>query len=324
MDIWQKKYETDNPLYGAKTPELSPEMRAKKRERRDQFLGLSFISPWLFGMLVFTLYPILASFYFSFCDYRVLSAPKWVGMRNYVELFQDKEYFHQSLINTAYMFIELPMALALSLAIALLLNMKLRGMAFFRTLYYIPSVVPTVASSVLWLWLLNPENGLINKTLASVGIPVSSWLNDPNWAKPAFITMDLWAVGGGMIIYLAALQGVPQQLYEAAELDGATSWDKLKNVTLPAISPVIFFNLILGVIGTFQYFTQAFVMTGANGTVGGPANSTLFYALYLYQNAFQYFRMGTACAMAWILFLLTLLASWVVFKTSARWVYYDN
>ncbi len=297
-----------------------------RRARRDLRLGLAFVSPWLIGLVIFTIYPILASLYYSFCDYRILSPPRWVGWSNYVELFSDREYFLQSLWNTAFMFLELPVALALSLVIALLLNQKLRGMALFRTLYYLPSVVPTVAASILWLWLLNPDYGLVNKSLLALHLPAPAWLNDRVWAKPGFILMDLWAVGGGMIIYLAALQGVPQHLYEAAELDGATGWDRLRHVTLPAISPVIFFNLILGVIGTFQYFTQAFIMTGLNGAanVGGPANATLFYAVYLYQNAFQYFRMGYACAMAWVLFLITLAASLVVFKTSARWVYYEG
>lgn len=303
---------------------ISPEERARKRDRSDMNRGLAFVSPWLVGFVLFTLYPIIASAYYSFCEYRVLRPPHWVGLRNYVELFTDHDYFLQSLWNTFFMFLELPLGLFLGLAIAILLNQKLKGMPLFRTLYYIPSVVPTVASSILWLWLLNPEYGLVNKALAVVGIQGSAWLNDRTWAKPGFIVMDLWSVGGGMIIYLAALQGVPQHLYEAADLDGASAWDKLLNVTLPAISPVVFFNLILGVIGTFQYFTQAFVMTGANGTVGGPANATLFYALYLYQNAFQYFRMGYACAMAWVLFLLTLFGSIIVFKTSAKWVYYEG
>jgi multiple sugar transport system permease protein len=300
--------------------------RKSGRAARALGLGLAFISPWLIGLLIFTLYPILASLYYSFCDYRVLSPPHWVGFRNYVELFTDHDYFLKSLWNTAFMFLELPLALACGLAIALLLNLKLRGMAFFRTLYYMPSVVPTVAASILWLWLLNPDYGLVNKSLAFLHLPSTlTWLSDRFWAKPAFILMDLWSVGGGMIIYLAALQGVPQHLYEAADLDGANAWDKLRHVTLPSISPVIFFTLILGLIGTFQYFTQAFVMTGgASGTAGGPANETLFYALYLYQNAFQYFRMGYACAMAWVLFILTMIASLIIFRSSARWVYYEG
>ena len=308
---------------GIKVPGATVGRGMKSKQARATLLGLGFVSPWLLGFLVFTLYPIFASLYYSFCDYRVLTPPHWVGLRNYVELFTDKEYFLQSLWNTVFMFLELPIALAMGLAIALLLNQKLRGMALFRTLYYIPSVVPTVASAILWLWLLNPDYCLVNKTLAWLHLPVSAWLTDRVWAKPGFIVMDLWSVGGSMIIYLAALQGVPVHLYEAADLDGATGWDKLRHVTLPAISPVIFFNLILGVIGTFQYFTQAFVM-GGGGTAGGPANATLFYALYLYQNAFQYFRMGYACAMAWALFALTLGASFIVFRSSARWVYYEG
>src|SRR3989440_4245400 len=289
------------------------------RARRDVLRGLAFISPWLLGFLVFTLYPIIASLYYSFCEYRVLTPPHWVGIRNYVELFSDHDYFLPSLANTAFMFIELPIAVVLSVGIALLLNQKLKGMAFFRTLYYLPSVVPTVATAVLWLWLLNPEYGLINKTLSALHLPTTEWLQSPVWSKPSFILLDLWTVGGGVVIYLAALQGVPLHLYEAAQIDGASAWRRTWHITLPAISPVIFFNLILGVIGTFQYFTQTFLMTGNQTNIppGGPANSTLFYALYLFQNAFSYFRMGYAAAMAWVLFILTLIATLIIFKTSA-------
>lgn len=300
----------------------APRRRSSRRARRDLLLGLAFISPWLFGFLTLTLYPIVASLYYSFCEYRVLAPPRWVGLRNYIELFTDHDYFLPSLANTAFMFIELPIALMISVAVALLLNQKLRGMALFRTLYYLPSVVPTVAASILWLWLLNPEYGLINKTLEWLHLPTTEWLQSPLWSKPAFIVLDLWMIGGGIVIYLAALQGVPDHLYEAAELDGASPFRKTWHITLPSISPVIFFNLILGIIGTFQYFTQAFLMTGV--PPGGPANSTLFYALYLFQNAFTYFRMGYASAMAWVLFLLTLGATLLVFRSSARWVYYEG
>lgn len=296
--------------------------RLKRREIRRVFGGLAFISPWLIGFLALTLYPILASLYYSFCDYRVLSPPHWVGVRNYVELFTDHDYFLPSLANTAFMFIELPIATALSVGIAILLNQKVKGIAIFRTLYYLPSVVPTVASSILWLWLLNPQYGLVNKTLAALHIPTAPWLESPIWAKPAFIVLDLWMIGGGVVIYLASLQGVPEHLYEAASIDGASAWSRTWNITLPSISPVIFFNLVLGIIGTFQYFTQAFLMTG--NPPGGPVNSTLFYALYLFQNAFSYFRMGYAAAMAWVLFLLTLCATLIVLRSSARWVYYES
>lgn len=289
------------------------------RARRELLMGLAFISPWLIGFLALTLYPIGASLYYSFCEYRVLSPPHWVGLRNYVELFSDRDYFLPSLYNTVFMFIELPIATVISVAVALLLNQKLKGMALFRTLYYLPSVVPTVASAILWLWLLNPQYGLVNKTLQLLHLPTTEWLQSPVWSKPAFIILDLWMVGGGVVIYLAALQGVPTHLYEAAEIDGAGPWTRTWHITIPAISPVIFFNVVLGIIGTFQYFTQTFIMTN-----GGPANSTLFYALYLFQNAFAYFRMGYACAMAWVLFLLTLAATLVVFRSSSRWVYYEG
>jgi multiple sugar transport system permease protein len=296
--------------------------RASASGRRSLLLGLGFISPWLVGFLLLTLYPICASLYYSFCDYKVTAPPQWVGVRNYVELFTDHDYFLPSLKNTAFLFIELPISLVLSIGLALLLNQKLKGMSIFRALYYLPAVVPTVASSILWLWLLNPQYGLVNKTLELFHLPTTPWLQSPVWSKPAFIILDMWTIGGGMVIYLAALQGVPRHLYEAADLDGASAWRKTWHITLPAISPVIFFNAILGIIGTFQYFTQSFMMTGS--PPGGPANSTLFYALYLYQNAFNYFRMGYASAMAWVLFTLTLAATLIVFKTSARWVYYEG
>lgn len=287
--------------------------------RREQRLGWLFVAPWIVGFLTFTLYPLLASLYLSFTDYRVLTPPIWVGLRNYRELLADREMFWPSLGNTAFLFLELPLALLLGLAIALLLNLKLRGTAVYRMLCYLPSVVPTVAVAMLWLWLLNPEFGLVNAGLRALGLPAPSWLSSPEYAKPAIILMDLWGVGGAIVLYLAALQGVPVSLQEAAALDGAGPLKRLVHVTLPAISPVIFFNLIMGVVGTFQYFTQTWVMTR-----GGPDNATLFYALHLYRNAFEYFKMGTACAMAWILFALTLAATLLVFKTSARWVYYEG
>lgn len=287
--------------------------------KREMRFGLLFVAPWIVGFLLFTVYPVFATLYLSFTDYRVLSPPRWVGWENYRELLTDTETFWPSLGNTLYLFLELPVALILGIIIALLLDQKLRGMAWYRTLFYLPSIVPVVANAMLWLWLLNPEYGLINTALRFLHLPAPGWLASPFWSKPALILMDLWGVGGGMIIYLAALQGVPVSLYEAADLDGANSWHKFWNVTLPGISPVIFFSLIMGVIGTFQYFTQTFVMTR-----GGPDKSTHFYALYLYENAFQYFRMGTACAMAWLLFLLTLGATLLVFTTSARWVYYEG
>ena len=287
-------------------------------ERRNLRNGLLFISPWLVGFAIFTAYPIAASLYYSMCRYRVLSPPEFVGLANYAKLAHD-EYFWKALGNTVFMLIEVPLGVIFGLGIALLLNQKLKGMAFFRTVFYLPAVVPVVASAMVWLWVLNPQYGLLNDFLGKLGLPALPWLASPAWSKPSMIMMDLWAVGAGMIIYLAALQGVPEQLYEAAELDGASGWQKIRHVTIPQVSPVIFYLSIMGIIGAFQYFTQTFIMTQ-----GGPDNSTLFYALYLFQNAFERFKMGYACAMAWVLFILTLGATLVIFKTSARWVYYEG
>ncbi len=289
------------------------------RRNSAEWVGILFSLPWIIGFAVFIAYPILASLYFSFCSYDAIRPPHWVGWRNYVELFTQDDVFWKSLSNTLYMIVfGLPLMLASSLGLAMLLNQKVKGIALYRTLFYLPSITPVVASSILWMWILNPDIGLINIVLSRFGVAhPPGWLTDPAWAKPALILMSLWSAGGGMVIYLAALQDVPDTLYEAASLDGAGAWHKFLHVTLPMISPVILFNVIIGLIGFFQYFTQAYIMTN-----GGPEDSTNFYALHLFNRAFLDFQMGAASAMAWILFLVTLLAALVVFKTSARWVYY--
>ncbi len=288
--------------------------RLVKRRR----LGLLFVSPWLIGFLAFTLYPFLASIYYSFTDYSVLTLPEFVGFSNYKTLFTDDPLFWKSLGNTFYFAaISIPLQFIVALGLAMLLNQKVKGLAIWRTIFYLPSIVPVVAASIVWLWLLNPQYGIINGLLYLIGIDGPGWITDPKWSKPSLIIMSLWGVGGSMIIYLAALQDVPAQLYEAAELDGAGSYHKFINITLPTISPVIFFQVIMGIIGALQYFTQAYVMTG-----GGPADSTLFYSLYLYNNAFKYFKMGYASAMAWILFIIILVLTLVLFRSSRGWVYY--
>lgn len=292
--------------------------------------GILFALPWIIGFVVFTVYPICASMYYGFCDYDGISAAKWVGMQNYRTLFLGDPIFRKALWNTLYMIVfALPVGLLASLVLAFLLNLPLRGISFYRTLYYLPSITPVVATSALWLWLLNPQIGLVNDLISHFAnlmrllhlpAPTSpGWLIDPGYAKPALILMGLWGAGGGMIIYLAGLQDVPTQLYEAAEIDGATSWGKLRHVTLPSLSPIILFNVVMGLIGSFQYFTQVYVMTG-----GGPQDATRFYALYLFESAFLRFGMGYASAMAWILFVLTLVLTLVIFRTSARWVYYPE
>ncbi len=287
------------------------------RQRRDLWLGLAFVSPWLVGFLVFTVYPVLASLFFSFTDYNVVSAPRWIGTRNYADLFSDP-LFGKTLYNTLYLaLLGIPFSLLVSLLIAMLLNQRVRFQGVFRTLYFLPSVVPAVAAALLWRWFLNPDYGPVNEFLWQFGINGPGWLADPAWSKPALILAGLWGVGGSMVIYLAGLQNVPVALYEAADLDGAGSWQRFRYVTLPMLSPVILFNLIMGIITSFQAFTNIYIMTG-----GGPSNSTLVYALYLYQNAFQFFRMGYASAMAWVLLVITTAALALVFRTSG-WVYYE-
>ncbi len=287
--------------------------------------GVLFCMPWIIGFLVFNLYPIVASAYYSFTDYNLFQSPKFIGLANYKELFRD-EKFLLSLKNTIYItLIGVPIQLIYALLMAMLLNMKAKGQSIYRTLYYIPSIVPIVASSVLWIWILNPQYGLLNSFLGKLGMYQPAWTSDPRFTKPSLIMMDTWRSGGTMLIYLAALQGVPKSLYEAAEIDGAGRAKKFFSITLPAISPVILFQLIMGLINSFQYFTQAFMFSSgaAHQISGGPENSMLFYSLYIYQNAFSFLKMGYASAMAWILFLIVIAVTIVIFKTSLRWVYYD-
>lgn len=294
--------------------------RLSPQDRRHIRTGLLFTMPWIIGMLVFTLYPILASFYYSFTQYDVVSSPRFIGLENFrVLLLEDKQY-HKAILNTAfYAFLAIPLGMLVSFSVALLLNMKVRGMAAFRTVFYLPSILPEIAAALLWMWILNTQYGLLNQTLKAVGIKPIGWLTSPQWTKPSLILISLWAIGSSLVIFLAALQDIPQHLYEAADIDGATPWQKTLNITLPMITPTIFFNLVLGIIAATQYFTTSFVILGA-----GPLESTRFYMYHLYQNAFRYFKMGYASAMALILFLFVLMVTIILFKTSGRWVYYER
>lgn len=290
-------------------------------ERRNLTSGLLFCSPAIEGLLAFTLYPVLSSLYYSFCNYPMLKPPVWVGLANYRTLFHDP-VFYTALYNTVYYAIfATPLGMLVAFLLALLLNQKVKGMAVFRTMFFVPSIVPMVAGSVLWLWLLNPQYGLINAVLQMVGIQGPGWMSDPAWSKRALIVMSAWGAGGWMLIYLAGLQDVPQDLYEAAEIDGASVLQRVWNITVPFMSPHLFFTLVMGFIGAAQYFTQAYVMTNGQG---GPVDSTRFFSLYLFQNAFQYWKMGYACAMAWILFIVILAFTILLFKSSARYVYYGG
>lgn len=285
-----------------------------------QWTGLAFTAPAILGLLGFTLYPVCMSLYFSFCRYPVLKPPQWIGLGNYERLVQDP-LFYISLGNTIYhAVLAVPGGLLVALMLALLLNSRIRGISIYRTCFYVPSVVPIVASAMLWIWLLSPQEGAVNALLRALGVTAApGWLQSPDWSKPAIILWAIWSVGGAMLIFLAGLQDVPQELHEAARLDGAGSLTAFRTITLPFLSPQILFNLIMGLIGAFQFFTPVYVMT--NGT-GGPVDSTTYYSIYLFNSAFGDFKMGYACAMAWLLLIIIAACTLVIFRTSARLVYY--
>lgn len=304
------------------TPRSSRSFRPSWRRtwlRQETLEGYLFAAPTILGYLIFVLGPVVTSLIMSLADYNIIKPPVFVGVQNYITAFTDDELFWTSVrVTVFYTIIAVPLNLVVGFLIAVLMNQKVNGISIFRTVWYMPAIVPAVANAVLWQWVLNPDFGLLNLLLGKLGIPGPRWLIVPNTAIPAFILMNLWGVGGGMLIYLGGLQGIPQHLYEAVEIDGGNWWARFRHVTIPMMTPVIFFNLIIGLINTFQVFTPAFVMTQ-----GGPAYATYFYVLHLYKNAFQYLRMGYASAMAWILMLFVLLMTFVIFRTSS-WVYYEG
>lgn len=287
--------------------------------RREFYAGYTFALPWFIGFLVLGGGPLVFSLFMSLCEYDVLSPPRFVGFRNYYELFFKDPLFYKSLYNTAYMAIALPLGMIVSLGIALLLHHETRGMAVYRTLFYLPAIMPAVAASILWIWIFNPTEGILNALLARIGIEGPAWLQNQYWSKPSLILMMVWGAGGGMIIWLAGLKGIPKHLYEAAEIDGAGPIRRFFSITLPLLSPYILFNMIMGLIGIFQVFTQAYIMTQ-----GGPVDSTLFYAFYLFNNAFRFLRMGYASAMAWLLFFIILGLTLLQLYVSKHWVYYES
>jgi multiple sugar transport system permease protein len=264
--------------------------------------------------------PILGSLWIAFTDWTVASSPHWIGAQNFQRMLFHDELFLKSLsVTSIYALVSVPLGMLFAFVLALLLHQKLRGRSIFRTIFYLPSTVPAIASSVLWLWLFNPDFGLLNAILSKFGIPKLQWIYDETTVLPSLILMNLWGVGPMMIIFLAGLQGIPKQLYEAVEVDGGRAIHKLWFVTIPMLTPTILFNLILSIIDTFQAFTQPYVMTQ-----GGPNNGSLLYVLYLYRKAFQEYEMGYAAALAWILFLIIALISFVVLRTSKSWVYYEG
>jgi len=291
--------------------------------QREAVWAYAFISPWIIGFLVFTIGPMLASLYFSFTDYNIIDAPVWKGLANYQKLFFEDPLFWHSLKRTLYFaLLALPLGLVFGFFLAFLLNQDIPGVNLWRTVYFLPSVIAGVAVALLWIRIFNPKVGILNPFLKNIGISnPPGWLNDPDWAIPALVLISLWGIGGSMIIYLAGLQGIPTHLYEAAKIDGANSRQRFRHVTLPLMTPVIFYNLVLGLIAAFHYFTEVYVATSGEG---GPLRSTLVYNLYLYQTAFRFFDMGYASALAWVLFLIVLVVTLLVFRSSPMWVFYEG
>ena len=311
------------------TKELQPSPAAPVAQKARQIKGLRrqrilwgyfFISPWLIGFLVFNLYPIVAVFYYSFFEYTGLRAPQFVGLENYVEMFKYDDLALKSLWNTLYyVALRVPLYMLIGFAAALLVNRKLRGIYLFRTGLYIPTVVPFAVGVIVWMWLMDTHFGIINIGLKALGLPIVNWLGSAHMALPSIVIIGLWQIGTVMMIFLAGLQSIPIHLYEAADIDGASLWQKLVYITVPMMSPVIMFNLILDVINSFQVFTAAFIATN-----GGPLNSTLFYALYLYRQSFQFLNLGFGMALATILFLIIMVFTLIIFRSERYWVFYER
>jgi len=285
---------------------------------RRTVTGYLFVSPFILGVLFWVLYPALMAAWLSFQDWNLITPAKYVGLKNFQTMFNDKLFWQALKVTSIFTFLSVPLSMILSFLMALLINTKVRGIALFRTIYYLPSIVPAVANAVLWAWILNTDFGLLNAVLHYFGAPKIAWLQETKFALPALILMSLWGVGQAMIIFLAGLQGIDEVYYEAAKIDGAGWWAQMVHITIPMMSSVIFFNLILGVIGSFQVFTAGYLITN-----GGPQNATLFFVLYLYRVAFQFLKMGYAAALSWVLFFIILIFTVIIFRTVGRRVYYQ-
>ncbi len=278
-----------------------------------------FVLPWILGFFLFTGGPIFASLVISFTHWDIVNPPQWAGLANYETMLSDPLFFQSLKVTTMYALVAVPLQIVVGLFVAILLNTKIRLIGLYRTLFYLPAVLPIVSVAVMWRWILSRDWGLINWFLSLFGVYGPGWLSEPEWALPALILMSLWGVGAGMLIYLAGLQGIPTDLYEAAKVDGAGPWAQFLYVTLPMISPVILFQLVVGLIAAFQVFAQPFIMTQ-----GGPQNATLFYLLHLFRNAFEFFRMGYASALSWVLFMYIAILTMLIFRFSAAWVFYEG
>lgn len=302
-------------------PKLLLKEKPVRRKRKFQYHGWLFASPWIIGLSLFFIFPLIASIYFSFTSYSILQPGEFIGLANYKDLMSD-DLFWKSIYNTVYFAVFfVPLSIIFGVSLAMMLNMKVKGMAIYRTIFFLPTLVPQVALAVLWMWLLNPGFGLVNGFLSMFGIEGPPWLGSELWSKPSLIFMSLWGIGQAVVIYLAGLADISQDYYDAAAVDGANWFQRMFRITLPLLTPVIFFNLVMGVIGAFQQFTLPYTMTQGQGT---PANSLTFYVMYLYDNGFKFFKMGYASAMAWILFVVIMVLTGIIFYTSNRWVHYQG
>lgn len=297
---------------------MRPMFTKLSRENQDAVAFFAFASPWIIGFLFLTVLPMVVSLVISFTKWDILTPPIWAGLANYSELFSDPLFYKSLQVTFTYTIFAVPVFVILSIFVALLLNNKIRMMNFFRTVFYMPAVVSGVVVALVWLWMFNPEFGILNNLLGMVGIQGPKWVYEEAWALPSLVIMSLWNIGGSVIIYLAALQNVPTELYEAASIDGAGWWSRFFHITIPGISPVLLFTTMTGIVGALQTFTPAFIMTN-----GGPNNATMFYAFYIYKNAFIWHKMGSASAQAWILFILIFLISLMTIRVLGRYTYYD-
>ena len=296
--------------------------KKKKRsiERRKARMGVIFTAPWIVGLLIFYAYPLLSSIYYSFTSYSILDPGKFIGFDNYIKLFHDSLYW-KSIVNTLiFTLMSVPFNIIVGISIALLLNTKIRGIGIYRTIFFIPTLVPVVATATVWRWLMN-TNGLFNNILTSIGLDAIPWLADEKWSKTSLVIIAAWGVGQAVIINLAGLQDISPEYYEAASVDGANRLHKIMNITVPLLTPVIFYNVVMGTINALQIFTLPYALTNGEGT---PVNSLTFYVMNLYSNAFGYMKMGYASAMAWVLFVIILTLTIIIFGSSKKWVHYQS
>ncbi|MNO44152.1 L-arabinose transport system permease protein AraP [compost metagenome] len=292
-----------------------------KRAFRKNITGYLFAAPAILGFLIFTIGPMIASLAMSFTDYSVTGGADYVGLSNFTNLFSGTDpYFYKSLwVTFYYVLLSVPMQIVYAFLLAILLNQNVRGLSVWRTIFYLPSIVPAVALSLIWLWILDPDLGLANELLRMTGLPTSQWIFAEETVIPTLAAMSMWTTGGTTIIFLASLKNISKQMYEAVEIDGGNAWQKFRHITLPSMTPIIFYNLVMTLIGSFQVFSQAYIMTE-----GGPNNASMFYVFYLYREAFQFSRLGSSSAIAWVLFIIIMVATTLIFKSSRSWVYYEN